>query len=121
MRIAIPSDGDNLDSFIFEHFGRAPFYIIVDIEKDRIVSYKAIRNPSYERHMPGEIPSLLANNNVDILIVRGIGPRAIIFFNQYGIKVIRGAEGRIREIIEKFLRNELEDIPYRPERKWHEE
>ncbi len=118
MRVAIPSYECDLNSNVFEHFGRAPCYIIIDIENGEIRSVNYIENPNIEEHSPGEIPRLLHENNVDVLIARGVGRRAIFFFSELGINVITGATGRIKDIIEKFIRGELYSTPYEPREKW---
>ena len=121
MRIAIPSDGDNMDAQIFEHFGRAPYYMIIDIENREIKNVEAIPNPSVESHNPGDLPMMLAEKKVDVLITRGVGRRAIAYFQELGINVIRGAYGKIGEIVEKFIKGELYSTPYQPEKKWKDE
>ncbi|MGQ4892863.1 MAG: NifB/NifX family molybdenum-iron cluster-binding protein [Candidatus Njordarchaeia archaeon] len=121
MRIAVPSDGDNLDAQVFEHFGRAPYYIIVDIEDSEIKSVKAVPNPSVETHNPGDLPLMLADEKVDVLIARGVGRRALAYFQELGIDVITGAYGKIRDIVEKFVRGELSSTPYQPKEKWGED
>ncbi len=116
-RIAIPSDGEGLDSSIFEHFGRAPYYLLVDIENNGIVSVKALRNPLIE-HGPGDIPRLLHENKVSVVICRGIGRRAREYFRMYGIEIITGANGRIRDIVEAYIKGELKSIDYTPKTRW---
>ena len=122
MKIAIPSYGKDLNSRVFEHFGRAPYYIIVEIdpEKKEIISVSALENPLIEEHMPEQIPALLAENKINVLIAMGVGRRARSFFEEYGISVITGAEGLIKDIIDKYLKGELRSIPYEPKEKWHE-
>ena len=45
IRLAIPvSDDRGLDSFIFEHFGRAPYFVIVDIRGNEILNIKSVKN-----------------------------------------------------------------------------
>lgn len=121
MRIAIPSEGDNIDAHVFEHFGRAPYYMIINIENREIKNVKAVPNPSVESHNPGDLPMMLAEEKVDILITRGVGRRAVAYFQELGIDVITGAYGKIREIVEKFIKGELFSTPYHPEKKWSEE
>jgi predicted Fe-Mo cluster-binding NifX family protein len=77
-----------------------------------------IRNP-LESHGPGDIPNYLAQQNVNILIVRGIGGRAISFFKQLGIQVIRGAYGTVNEILEQFDKQQLQDREYEVTEKFH--
>lgn len=117
-RIAIPVDKNSEDAEIFEHFGRAPYYMIVDVNSGEISRIDFIKNPLIE-HKPGEIPGLLKRNNVNIIICLGMGPRARFFFSEYSIKVIGGAQGKAIECVRKYLRGELKDRKYSPREKWH--
>ena len=116
-RIAVPADGESLDSNVFEHFGRAPYYVLIDIENDKITDVRAIRNPLIE-HKPGDIPGLLQKNNVSVVICRGVGRRAREYFRAYSIEVITGASGKIRDIVEAYIKGELRSIDYTPKTKW---
>ncbi len=43
-----------------------------------------------------------------IMITGGMGPRAVQFFNQYGIEVILGITGKIKNVVKKILDGTLE-------------
>lgn len=119
MKIAIPvleDKGEN--SIISEHFGHSPFFAFVNLN-GKSFTVEVEKNP-LENHGPGDIPEYLKNKGVDLLIVRGIGQRALVFFDQLGIKVIRGANGTVNEIINKYLENELKDTEYEVKEKFHE-
>ena len=107
-----------LENEIFEHFGHAPYFLLVDINGKRVVNVKTLKNPYAEEHMPGQVPKLLSENNVKILICRGVGRRAMEMFRQFGIEVIRGAQGKASQVIEAYLKGELVSKEYKPSRKW---
>ncbi len=120
MKIAIPlieSRGEN--SMISEHFGHAPYFGFIELKEDGKYEVEVVKNP-LESHGPGDIPNYLNKNNVNILIARGIGGRAIEFFNRLGIQVIRGAYGNVKELIEEFKANRLNDVEYQVKEKFHE-
>jgi len=104
MRIAIPSETDEgLNGFVAEHFGRAPYYVIVDIEEGKIVKVQVEKTPSTE-HVFGLIPRFLKERKVDLIIAMRMGPRARELFRQLGIRVITGASGRIIDLINELKR-----------------
>lgn len=120
MRIAIPVLQNNGRlSQISEHFGHAPFFAFVDVDKEGNWSAQIERNPAAVDHMPGQIPQYLISNNVDVLLVRGIGERALKHFEAAGVKVIRGASGLLQEIISDFLAGKLKDQNYHVKDKFH--
>jgi predicted Fe-Mo cluster-binding NifX family protein len=120
-RIAIPVGGSkSLDEEIYEHFGHAPYFVLVDIENKIVVNVETITNEAAEEHSPGDVPSLLASRGVNVVIVRGMGKRAEDYFKELGITVIRGAEGKIKDIIQHYIENKLTSKPYEPRNKWNE-
>lgn len=119
MKIAIPvleNSGEN--SPISEHFGHAPYFAFIENKEDGSYETNIIPNPM-EDHAPGEIPNYLAGENVHLLIARGIGGRAISFFNQLGIQVIRGAGGTVGQILQQLDKKQLQDMEYEVKEKFH--
>jgi len=119
LRIALPVDRNAEDATIFEHFGRAPYYMLVDIENGKIRKIEFIKNPMID-HRPGDIPNMLRYHGVNTLICRGIGRRARTFFQQYGIEIITGAGGKALDAIKMFLEGKLISREYIPRQRWHE-
>lgn len=126
MKLAIPVlENNGLNSIISEHFGHAPYFAFVEIknekensEDDSQYSLEIIKNP-LDNHGPGDIPHYLKRENVDVLIVRGIGGRAIQFFQQLGITVFRGAAGDVRSLVQAYLEKKIEDKEYTVKEKYH--
>ncbi|MDW3229958.1 MAG: NifB/NifX family molybdenum-iron cluster-binding protein [Acidobacteriota bacterium] len=100
MRIAIATD----KGFVSAHFGRCPSYTIVDIEEGKVIKSEEIANPG---HSPGFLPRFLADKGVDVIIAGGMGPRAKGHFAENNIQVITGVQGKVEEVIERFVRQEI--------------
>ena len=108
MKIAVTAENNKwLDSTVAQHFGHAPYFILVDVEKTEITATVSIANPFAEKHQPGEIPGFIKEQNVDVLLSGGMGGRAIQFFEEYGIKTATGASGTVRQTIENYLGGSL--------------
>ena len=59
MRIAVSVDGDEgLDSVVAQHFGRCPFFVIVDADDGKVQGSQVVENPFYARHQPGQVPQI---------------------------------------------------------------
>ncbi len=112
-RIAVPSiSEEGLDSMVNEHFGKAPYYTFVDVsDGGKILNVEIVPVP-FAEHGPGDIPYWLKEQGVDIVIALGMGGKAIDFFQQLGIEVIRGATGKIGEVIKDFLKGSLVTIEW---------
>ncbi len=119
MIIALPVEEDKgLDSHIYEHFGRAPIYILVHVKDNEIVKVESIENPYIYEHPRGIIPKLLADRKVDVVICRGIGFRARDVLSEYGIKVVTGAEGRVGDLVKAYINGSLKSVDYTPPERW---
>ena len=119
MKIAIPVMEDNERmSSISEHFGHAPYFAFIELNDSNEYAVDILANPMSD-HAPGDVPGYLAKRNVQLLIARGIGGRAIQYFDQFGIQVIRGASGNIGQIMEQLINNRLSDTNYEVKDKHH--
>lgn len=101
MKVAIATE----NGYVSAHFGRCPSYTILEIKEGKVVSREEIVNPG---HQPGFLPQYLGNRGVNCIIAGGMGPRAQGLFSQNNIEAITGVQGKIDEVIEKFMNQELE-------------
>ncbi len=101
MKIALATD----DGFVAEHFGRCPEYTIVDIKGNQVVNRETILNPG---HQPGFLPLFLSSFEVSYIIAGGMGPKAQNLFKERNIEPITGVSGELKQVIESFLRDQLE-------------
>ncbi len=101
MKIAIATEGNAVSA----HFGRCQAYTLLDIEEGKVVTREIIANPG---HQPGFLPKFLAEMGVDCIIAGGMGPRAQGLFATHNIETIIGVQGPVDEVIEKYLRQDLE-------------
>ena len=105
MKIALVSEGESLDSKISEAMGRCPFFVFVETENKKIVNFRSKENTArFQRGAAGiTAGQLVADEGVDALIVKNIGPKAYSVFGQLGIKIYRGFDGTVRENVERLL------------------
>ncbi len=100
MKIAIPTMGKKgLEEIVSEHFGRCDTYTFLD-EKGNIL--EIIDNSSSHNGGSGLPPELLKENNVDVLLCKGLGPRALELCKELGITVYVDSGNRVKEIIENW-------------------
>ena len=104
MRVAISADDSNgLDSVVSPHFGRCPYYVLVDLGGQEVSRVSAVENPYYGHHQPGQVPGFIQSQGGDVMVAGGMGRRAIGFFQQYGIQAVTGASGTVRHALEQYL------------------
>jgi len=100
MKIAISTDSGNVS----QHFGRCPQFTIVEIEGSKIIKKEVIDNPG---HRTGFLPNFLNEQGVNYVITGGAGFRAQEFFNEFGIELITGIQGKIDDVIEQLIKGTL--------------
>ena len=101
MKAAISTD----QGYVSAHFGRCSTYTIIEIREGRVLSREEIPNPGHE---PGFLPQFLSEKGVNCIIAGGMGPRAQALFAQKNIEAVIGVQGTVDEVIEKFIKQELE-------------
>jgi predicted Fe-Mo cluster-binding NifX family protein len=106
MKVAISTNGKDLESTIDERFGRCPYFIIVETAD---MSYEVIENTNAELSTSAGIQSasLVASKGVDAVITGNCGPKAMQVFAATTIKMILGQHGIIKDVVEKFKSGEL--------------
>jgi predicted Fe-Mo cluster-binding NifX family protein len=111
MRIAISAENKNgLDSLVSPHFGRCPYFILVDVEGQEIKEVVSTDNPYYGNHSPGQVPAFIHSQGADVMLTGGMGGRAVGFFEQYNIEPVTGASGSIRQALQSYLGGELRGV-----------
>lgn len=108
MRIAISAQTNNdLQGEVAQHFGRCPFFALVDVEDGAIKNVQIVDNPFLSGHQVGQVPGFIKNQNADVMLSGGMGGRAIQFFEQFGIGVSTGVRGTVETAVRQYLNGEL--------------
>ena len=100
MKICVPTMGNaGLGEAICQHFGRAPTFTVVDLNSDEIRIL-----PNVSEHMGGKgLPTeTIFAEGVPVLIVGGLGPKAVMAFSPAGIDVFVGATGTVKDAIDDW-------------------
>ncbi len=107
IRIAIPANGPDLTSEASEHFGRAPYFVVVDVEEGKVVGVSAVKNPTLEHHVPGEVPQLMAKLRAKVVACKGIGPRAVKVLEELGIEALVTDRNlrTVKEVLDEALKH----------------
>ncbi len=101
MLIAIPT----ADGKLAMHFGHVREFSFITVEDDKITGKEIAIPPPHE---PGILPQWLKSKNTDLVIAGGMGHRAQMLFDEYGIKVACGAPSDVPEnIVTKYLKGSL--------------
>lgn len=90
---------------IAQHFGHCPFFRLITIADGQVVSSEDLPSPP---HQPGLLPRLLHERHVSTVIAGGMGGSAQELFQRQGIQVVVGVAGEAQQVLEQFMRGELQ-------------
>ena len=97
-----------IESKVYDHFGSAPAFIIVDTEtKDPI----RVNNKDLN-HVHGACNPIMAldGHSVNAMVVGGIGAGAINKLNAMGVKVYAAGAPTVKENLELLTENKLQEL-----------
>jgi len=111
MKVAISSTGKDLSSSVSDVFGRCPYFIIVDIEDNKVTKFDVIDNLSSEQAGSAGISAakIVVAKGVEAVITRNVGPRALDVLKQFKIEIYDGI-GSVDEAVKKFISKKLDKI-----------
>ena len=110
MRIAITSEGADLDSNLDSRFGRAAFFIIVDPDSRVFEVVKNSQNLNLPQGAGIQAGKTIVDHNVDAIITGHCGPKAFRVLQNAGVKILTGASGKVADAMEQFNQGKLETI-----------
>jgi len=109
MKVAVCATGLNLDSQVSPVFGRAAYFLIVDLETE---DFEVVENLALGAgHGAGVRASqIIVSKGVKAVICGNFGPNAFSVLKMSKIKIYPGVFGlTIREAINKYKKSELEE------------
>jgi predicted Fe-Mo cluster-binding NifX family protein len=111
-RIVIPvSSEGGLNARLSEHFGRAPYFAVIDIDENgQISNQQTIPNTSEHFGGAGRPPDRILQFKPDALITYGMGPRALNIFQAARVAVLRANASTVRDVITAYNQDELEEL-----------
>jgi predicted Fe-Mo cluster-binding NifX family protein len=102
MKIAVSSTGNTLESPVDERFGRAAYFLVVNLDDD---SFEVIDNGANAAAAGGagvQAAQNVIDTGVEWIITGSVGPKAFAVMQNSGTKIGTGASGTVRDVIVKF-------------------
>jgi predicted Fe-Mo cluster-binding NifX family protein len=103
MKIAVAT----MQEEVSQHFGHCEKFMIFEIKDSAVVSVDEITNPTQHSH--GQLPTMLMQHGVNIVIAGGIGAGAKVLLQKADITVYSGVNGNAKEAVNWFLSGKLVD------------
>ncbi|MGE5894973.1 MAG: NifB/NifX family molybdenum-iron cluster-binding protein [bacterium] len=122
MKLCVTATGKELDSYVAEHFGQAPYFLIINTDT---LAFEAIPNTTRtpERGGGASAAQLVLDKGVEAVLTGVIGPQALTAFQVAYVQVYVGASeiDRVREAINKFKCGEYKESTNPVGGPWHME
>ena len=112
-RVVIPTeDQSGLNARLAEHFGRAPYYTVVDFdEKNEVAEVKTFPNVSEHSGGTGYAhDKILVELKPNAIIVNGMGPRGLLSFESAGVAVLKANADMVNEIVAAYKEDKLQEL-----------
>ena len=111
-KIVVPvADESGLNAQLAEHFGRAPYFAIVDLDENgEVSSVRTIPNIGEHAGGIGQTHDHILELKPNAIIVYGMGPRGLIGFQNAGVAVLRAAADTVKEVIAAYKDDKLQEL-----------
>jgi len=111
-KIVIPvADESGLNAQLAEHFGRAPYFAIVDLDENgEVSSVRTIPNIGEHAGGVGQTHDHILELKPNAIIVYGMGPRGLIGFQNAGVAVLRAAADTVKDVIAAYRDDKLQEL-----------
>lgn len=112
MKIVVPvNESKGLNSMLSQHFGRAPFFMSVELgDEGNVVSENCVPNDSEHFGGTGLPPDRIKLLKPDAVVTYGMGTRAIDMFQTAKIAVLRTRAQTVKDVIAAYVQDELEEL-----------
>jgi predicted Fe-Mo cluster-binding NifX family protein len=110
MKLAITSQGENLDSALDPRFGRAKFFVVIDTETRSITVVSNDVNLNAAQGAGIQAGKKVVELGAKALITGNVGPKAFATLEAGNVEVYIGANGTIAEVLEQFKAGHLKAL-----------
>lgn len=106
MKIILTATSDSLDSLLDERFGRAPYFLVYDLEQNHA---EFIKNDNLDAAQGAGIQSAqnIVKTGASCLITGQCGPKALRVLESAKIKVLNTTAKTLNECIDLFRQGSL--------------
>jgi len=110
MKVAITSQGADMDSPVDPRFGRAKYFVVVDTETGEFTTHDNTTNLNAMQGAGIQASRNVIDLGVEAVITGNVGPKAFATLQAGGVKVYISPGGTVAEALEKFKAGELEPV-----------
>jgi predicted Fe-Mo cluster-binding NifX family protein len=111
-RVIVPTeDQQGLDARLAEHFGRAPYYTIVELaDNGEVSNVKTVPNVGEHAGGAGFSHDHILEHKPTALIVYGMGPRGLASFQDARVAVLKANADTVSEVVSAYKNDALSEL-----------
>lgn len=112
MKVAISAEGKDMDSQVSSVFGRCHHFILVEFEEGEVVDSDFLENSAAAQSSGAGTAAaqLIGDQDVDVLVLGAVGPKAYSALKQWDIEVYEGESGTVSENLDKLSSGKLTKV-----------
>jgi cation diffusion facilitator family transporter len=111
--LVIPVTADNgLDSEIADQFARAPYFLFVNLKKDKLKGFYLLKNLHKEKKVKAglAVAKLISKQKSDILITKQIGEIAFYALRENLFDIYQTEDKTVKKTIKNFQKSQLKQL-----------
>jgi predicted Fe-Mo cluster-binding NifX family protein len=111
-RVIVPTIGqEGLNATLAEHFGRAPYFAVVDLnDEGDVVNVKTVPNVGEHAGGMGYTHDHILGLQPNAIVVYGMGPRGLNTFQSAGVAVLKANANTVGEVIAAYKDDKLQEL-----------
>ena len=110
-KVVIPvSDRNGLNARIAEHFGRAPFFAVLNLDDKKIESVETVENRGEHCGGQGQMHNHIMELKPNAVIAFGMGPRGLNGFQEAGIAVLKANTDTVKAVVDSYMNDKLQEL-----------
>ena len=111
-RVIVPvEDQKGLNARLAEHFGRAPYYAVVDFDENgKVANVETVPNIGEHAGGMGYSHNNILEYQPKTIIVYGMGPRGLMSFQNAGVAVLKANANTVGEVVAAYREDKLQEL-----------
>jgi len=110
MKVVVTSQGESLDSAIDPRFGRAKYFILVDIETGQFTVHDNSQNLNALQGAGIQSAQNVVNLGAEAVITGNVGPKAFSALQAVNMKICLTSAATVKEAVEEFKAGGSESV-----------
>lgn len=111
MIIAVTSTGPTMDATFDQHFGRAPYFVIINSESEEVI--KGFDNEQNLKAVQGagiESAKVMVDYDVEVVLTGHVGPKALDVLKMANISAYKIEANLVKDALAKFKEKNITPI-----------